>query len=212
MSTQTAFLVTEIGKPLVKASRPIPDPKDSEVLIQVTVTGLNPHDAKSRDWGLFIEDALPAVLGFDVAGVVTRVGPNVTRFKKGDHIFGQASLGDSNTEGLQEYAICDVRFSAKVPSGFTDAQAVSLPTNFVTAAVALFDKSCFGIPAPWSPASKSFDYKSASILIIGGGSNTGKYVIQLAALAGIGTIIAVAGFEKRDGNKSSGRDPCSRQN
>lgn len=194
MSTQTAFLVTEIGKPLIKASRHIPEPKDGEVLVQVTVAGLNPHDAKCRDGGLFIQDVLPAVLGADVVGVVTRVGHNVTRFKQGDHIVGQALLPNSDTQGLQEYAILDARFSAKVPSGFTDAQAASLPTNIVTAAVALFDTTCLGIPAPWNPAAKSFDYKSTSLLILGGGSNTGKYGIQLAALAGIGNIIVVAGL------------------
>lgn len=195
MTTQTALLVTEISKPLVKASRPVPEPKDKEVLIQVTIAGLNPHDAKSRDHGLFIKDLLPAVLAADVAGVVKRVGPNVTRFKEGDHIFGQASLPDSNTQGLQEYAILDTRFSANVPSGFTDAQAASLPTNYFTAAVALFDPTCFGIPAPWDPASNSFDYKSTSVLILGGGSNTGKFGIQLAALAGIANIIVVAGLK-----------------
>ncbi|KAJ5121928.1 GroES-like protein [Penicillium atrosanguineum] len=194
MSTQTAILVSEIGKPLIKASRPIPEPKDSEVLVQVTVAGLNPHDAKCRDWGLFIQDVLPAVLGADIAGVVTRVGRNATRFKEGDHIFGQALLPSPASGGLQEYAILDSRFSAKVPSGFTDAQATSLPTNYVTAAVALFDTTCFSFPAPWDPAAKSFDYKSTSLLIVGGGSNTGKYGIQLAALAGIGNIIVIAGL------------------
>lgn len=195
MATQTALLVTEIGKPLIKASRPVPEPKDGEVLVQVTIAGLNPHDAKSRDYGLFIKDLLPAVLAADIAGVVTRVGPNVTRFKEGDHIFGQASLPDSNTEGLQEYAILDARFSAKVPAGFTDAQVASLPVNCITAAVALFNPTCFGIPAPWDPAANSFDYKSTSVLILGGGSNTGKFAIQLAALAGIGNIIVVAGLK-----------------
>lgn len=195
MATQTALLVTEIGKPLIKASRPVPEPKDGEVLVQVTIAGLNPHDAKSRDYGLFIKDLLPAVLAADIAGVVTRVGPNVTRFKEGDHIFGQASLPDSNTEGLQEYAILDARFSAKVPAGFTDAQVASLPVNCITAAVALFNPTCFGIPAPWDPAANSFDYKSTSVLILGGGSNTGKFGIQLAALAGIGNIIVVAGLK-----------------
>ncbi|KAJ6119355.1 GroES-like protein [Penicillium sp. IBT 18751x] len=194
MSTQTAFLVTEIGQPLVKGSRPIPEPKDGEVLVQVTVAGLNPHDAKCRDWGLFIKDVLPTPLAADIAGVVTSVGQNVTQFKEGDHIFGQALLPNPDSAGLQEYAILDTKFSAKVPSGFTDAQAASLPTNYVTAAVALFDKTCLGLPAPWDPAAKSFDYKSTSLLILGGGSNCGKFSIQLAALAGIGTIITIAGL------------------
>lgn len=197
MATQTALLVTEIGKPLIKTSRPIPDPKVNEVLIQVTVAGLHSHDSKSRDYGLFIQDSLPAVLAADLAGVVKRVGPNVTRFKEGDHIFGQASLPDANTQGLQEYAILDGRFAAKVPSGFTDAQLASVPTNYVTSAVALFDPTCFGIPAPWDPAAKSFDYKSVSVLILGGGSNTGKFGIQLAALAGFGKIIVVAGLKSQ---------------
>lgn len=195
MPTQTALLVTEIGKPLIKASRPVPELKEGEVLVQVTIAGLNPHDAKARDSGLFVKDVLPAVLATDVAGVVTRVGPNVSRFKEGDHIFGQGWPPDSNTQGLQEYAILDSRFSAKVPSGFSDAQLASLPCNYVTAAVALFDSSALGIPAPWDPAASSFDYKSTSLLIVGGGSNTGKYGIQLAALAGIGNIIVVAGLK-----------------
>ncbi|RAL12842.1 zinc-binding alcohol dehydrogenase family protein [Aspergillus homomorphus CBS 101889] len=204
--TQTALFVTEIGKPLSKSSRPIPEPKDGQVLVKVTVGGLNPHDAKARDHGLFIAGFLPAVLAADVVGVVTRLGPNVTRFQKGDHIVGQASLPEPNVNtpdpsfsnpsndslGLQEYAILDARYSAKVPAGFTDAQLATLPTNLVTAAVALFDSTCLGIPAPWDPAASSFDYKNTSILILGGGANTGKFGIQLAALAGIGRIIVVA--------------------
>lgn len=212
---QTVLLATEIGHPLSKASRSIPEPKDGQVLVKVTVAGLNPHDAKARDYGLFIKDySLPAILAADVAGVVTRVGPNVTRFKHGDHIFGQSILPElivdaqstqenaihspdySNshydTQGLQEYAILDTRFSAKVPSGFTDAQLATLPTNCVSAAVALFDSTCLGIPGPWDPAASSFNYQATSILILGGGSNTGQFAIQLAALAGIGTIVVVA--------------------
>ncbi|KAJ5620094.1 GroES-like protein [Penicillium lagena] len=194
MPNQIALLVTEIGKPLIKASRPIPEPNDGEVLIRVKVAGLNPHDANCRDEGLFIKDILPAVLAADVAGIVTHLGPNVTRFRIGDHIFGQTSLPNFNTAGLQEFAILDTRFSAGVPLGFTDAQLASLPTNLVTAAVALFDSSCLGIPAPWDSSAASFDYNSTSLLIVGGGSNTGKFGIQLAALAGIANIIVVAGL------------------
>lgn len=69
----------------------------------------------------------------------------------------------------------------------------SLPTNLVTSLVALFDNSALDIPAPWTPGASGFDYKSTSLLIVGGGSNTGKFAVQLAALAGIGQIIVVAG-------------------
>lgn len=212
---QNALLVTEIGHPLSKATRPIPEPKDGEVLLKVTVAGLNPHDAKARDHGLAIKSLLPAVLASDVAGIVVRVGPNVTRFKEGDHVFGQALFEFTNaeakvpphptydTQGLQEYAILDSRFSAKVPSGFTDAQLATLPTNLATAAVALFDSTTLNIPAPWNAASKLSD-SASSVLIIGGGSNTGKLAIQLAALAGINKIITVASIKTEKDTKALG--------
>ncbi|PYI34508.1 GroES-like protein [Aspergillus indologenus CBS 114.80] len=193
---QTALLVTEIGKPLTRGTRPIPEPQENQVLVKITVAGLNPHDAKSRNYGLFIQETLPAVLAADVVGVVTRLGPNVTRYQEGDHIVGQAGLtlaNSNDTAGLQEYAILDARYSAKVPTSFTDAQLATLPTNLVAPAVALFDESALGIPAPWATPSSSsgFDYHATSLLIIGGGSNTGRFGIQLAALAGIGRIIVV---------------------
>jgi NADPH2:quinone reductase len=76
MSKQTALIVSEIGG-RVKATSdwPIPQPGDKQVQIRVTVAALNPHDQKSRDGGLFTKDFLPAVLGNDVTGVVTSVGP-----------------------------------------------------------------------------------------------------------------------------------------
>jgi NADPH:quinone reductase-like Zn-dependent oxidoreductase len=53
-----------------------------------------------------------------------------------------------------------------------------------------------GIPAPWNEGAKSFDYKNTALLIIGGGSNCGKFAVQLANLANIGTIITVGGFDE----------------
>ncbi|OJK01312.1 hypothetical protein ASPACDRAFT_115951 [Aspergillus aculeatus ATCC 16872] len=209
--TQTALLATAIGQPLTKATRPIPHPNANHVQIKVTVAGLNPHDAKSRDYGLFIQDALPAVLAADVVGVVTQLGPEVTRFEPGDHVVGQAALGlphgasepNNDTQGLQEYALLDERYAAKVPAGFTDAQLATLPTNLVTAAVALFDASGLGIPSRWwgedsAAAAWSFDYAGTSLLILGGGSNTGRFAIQLAALARIGRIVVVAGAKSAE--------------
>lgn len=60
---------------------------------------------KSRNTDLFIQNSLPAVLALDVAGVVAQVGPNITNFKERDRVFGQGSLADSDSQGLQGYAI-----------------------------------------------------------------------------------------------------------
>jgi NADPH2:quinone reductase len=58
--------------------------------------------------------------------------------------------------------------------------------------MSLFSAAGFGLPFPGTPEAVGFDYTSQKVVIIGGGTNTGKLAIQLANLAGIGTIIAIA--------------------
>ncbi|OAP60433.1 hypothetical protein AYL99_05435 [Fonsecaea erecta] len=195
--TQKALLVTEVGKPLVlQTDRPVAEPGPGQVLIRVTVAGPNPHDQKARDFGLFIAQSLPAILTNDVVGEVVALGPDVTKYAVGDHIVSQAGFSGTYAQnGFQEYAIADVFASAKIPEGFTDDDGATLPTNIIAPVVALFDASTLAIPAPWSDAASSFDYKGTTLLIVGGGSNCGRYGVQLAALAGIGRIIVVGGDE-----------------
>jgi NADPH2:quinone reductase len=87
MLKQTALIVSEVGG-RVKATSdwPVHEPVHKQVQIRVTVAGLNSHDQKARDNGLFIKDALPAILGHDITGVVIAVGPDVAKFKTGDRI------------------------------------------------------------------------------------------------------------------------------
>lgn len=202
--TQKALLVTELGKPVVLVTdRPVPQPGPSQVQIRVTVAGANPHDQKARDTGLFIAESLPAILTNDVVGKILALGRDVTRFSIGDRVVGQASFAPGSTQsGLQEYAVLDADHIAKIPDEFTDDDAATLPINILASLVALFDASVFGIPAPWTSAASSFDYKGVTLLIIGGGSNCGRYAVQLAALAGIGHIVVVGGDES--GLKSYG--------
>lgn len=196
--TQKALLVTELGKPLTLATgRPIPQPGPSQIQVQVTVAGLNPHDHKCRDRGLLIGNHLPAILANDVVGKVSAVGSNVTRFAVGDRVVAQGGMAPSYEQaGLQEVAILDETFVAKIPDGVSDDEAATLPINVATSLIAIFhDKMGLGIPAPWTSAAADFDYAGTTILIIGGGSNCGRFGVQLAALAKIGHIIVVGGDE-----------------
>jgi NADPH:quinone reductase len=194
-STQRAILVTEIGKPVVLITdRAIPQPGPNQVQIKVTVAGLNPHDQKSRDRGLFIAESLPAILTNDVVGKVTKLGDGVTKVAVGDRVVWQAAFdGASFQNGLQEYAIGDADHLAKIPDSISDDQAATLPTNVMAPVVALF--KTLKIPAPWSEDAKRFDYASATVLIVGGGSNCGKFGTQLAKIAGIGKVVVVGGNE-----------------
>lgn len=62
-STQKALVVTELGKPVkLIHDRPIPEPSPKQIQIKVKIAGINPHDQKARDNGLFIADNLPGIL------------------------------------------------------------------------------------------------------------------------------------------------------
>src|SRR4030095_9277837 len=80
-----AIVVHEYGGPevLKYEDRPRPAPKDDENLIRTMGAGVNPVDAFIRAV-LFRTGQLPFIPGMDVAGVVGKVGANVTKFKAGD--------------------------------------------------------------------------------------------------------------------------------
>jgi NADPH:quinone reductase len=193
--TQKALIVSEIGKPVVLISdHPIPEPGPNQVQLKVTVAGINPHDRKARDIGIFIAENLPAILTNDVVGRVTKIGESVTGIAVGDRVVSQSGLTRGSTQnGLQEYALADIGALAKIPDPITDDEAATLPCNIVAPLVAIF--GVLQIPAPWSPGADGFDYANTTLLVVGGGSNCGKFAVQLAKIAGIGKIVVVGGNE-----------------
>ncbi|TPX09499.1 uncharacterized protein E0L32_009242 [Thyridium curvatum] len=194
-ATQKALVVTAPGKLVQVDDWPVPEPGADEVQVKVSVAGINPHDEKARDWLLFIQDDLPAVVTNDVVGTVTKLGPGVTGLAVGDRVVYQPGFTPgSRQNGLQEYAVADTFALAKIPDSVTDDEAATLPTNIIAPLVALFET--LQIPAPWSPAARDFDYAGTSLLVVGGGTNCGRFGVQLAKLAGIGRIVVVGGDEK----------------
>ncbi|KAJ7323300.1 putative alcohol dehydrogenase [Mycena albidolilacea] len=193
--TQRAILVTEIGEPVILVdNHPVPEPGTNEVQIKISVAGLNPHDQKARDTGLFIRDNLPAILTNDVVGRISQIGDGVTTVAVGDRVVAHPGFTPGWTQnGLQEYCVVDTGAIAKLPDTVTDDTAATLPTNIVAPLVALFDT--LQIPTPWLPAAKDFDYAATVLLVVGGGSSCGKFGVQLAKLAGIGKIVVVGGNE-----------------
>ncbi|KAJ4364730.1 hypothetical protein N0V83_009327 [Neocucurbitaria cava] len=164
---------------------------------------LLPHDTLARDTGLLIANNLPAILGNNIAGMITTVGEGVTSFKVDDHVFGMSSLplhgsDPSDQSGLQEYAILNVNAIGRTPDNFSDEQVVTLPVNLVTAWTALFTESGFKIIPPFSPkVTEVDDHDISSILIIGGGTNAGQFAVQLARIAGIEKIVVIAGLKSK---------------
>lgn len=83
---QAAWL-KKAGTPLEVGDAPMPVPGHGEIVIKNAAVAINPLDWHMRDTGVFVQE-WPAVFGCDVAGEVYEVGPDTSRFKKGDRVIG----------------------------------------------------------------------------------------------------------------------------
>src|SRR5713226_4056867 len=103
-STMKAVVVHEYGGPevLKYEDAPRPEPKENEVLVRVIATGVNPVDAliRSGKYAKFFGTNLPLIPGYDIAGIVEKVGAKITKLKIGDPIYAYTMWGG----GYAEYA------------------------------------------------------------------------------------------------------------
>jgi NADPH:quinone reductase-like Zn-dependent oxidoreductase len=123
--------------------------------------------------------------GDDIAGIVHSVGPNVWEFAPGDRV---ASFHEMLTPGgsFAEYAVGWQHTTFKLPAKVSFEDAASLPLAYMTAAIGLHVR--LGLPSSWNPVREP-----TPLVVYGGASSVGAFVIKLAVKAGIHPIIAVAG-------------------
>ncbi len=158
---------------------PRPKPGKGEVLIRVHAAGVNPIDWKVRAGYMkdFIPHSFPLILGWDVSGVIEKVGPNVPRFKKGDEVY---SLPDHTRNGAYaEYIVVRESEVALKPNALHHVRAAAVPLATLTAWQALFDT------AQLQPRQR--------VLIHGAAGGVGHFAVQLAKWKGahvIGTASA----------------------
>ncbi|WP_461025403.1 polyketide synthase family protein, partial [Streptomyces heilongjiangensis] len=95
-----------------------------QVRVAVRAAGVNFRDVLNA-LGMYPGDARD--FGLEGAGVVTEVGAGVTGLAVGDRVFGMFS------GAFGPVAVADARTVARVPEGWTFAQAASVPIVFLTA-------------------------------------------------------------------------------
>lgn len=157
-----------------------PEPKGRDIRVAVKAISANPVDYKVRK-----RAEPPAgetkILGFDAAGIVDAVGPDVSLFKPGDEVWYAGSILRQGTNS--EFHLVDERIAGHKPKTLSFAQAAALPLTSITAWELLFDR--LGV-AP----GKSVDPRT--LLIVGGAGGVGSILIQLARrLTGL-TVVATA--------------------
>lgn len=111
-----------------------PEINEDQVLIKVMAVGINPVDTKVRAGtsGMSKRIKFPAILGWDVSGVIESVGKNVSEFVIGDAVFGCVGFpGLGNA--YAEFTISDPKLLAKKPGNISFEEAAAIPIAGLTA-------------------------------------------------------------------------------
>ncbi len=166
-----AMVITRFGGPEVFAEQdvPTPRPRENELLVKVYATSVNPVDYKIRQAGSWAGVTPPAVLGYDVSGVVEAAGPGVRDFTPGDEVYYVPHI-QGGPGSYAEYHAVHETIVARKPSTLSHIEAASIPLAGGTAWDSLIARA--GIRA------------GETVLIHAGAGGVGSLAIQLAKASG----------------------------
>ena len=168
---------------------PRPEPNWNQVLVRVIASGVNPADPLivsgkyAKEFGTHV----PLIPGYDIAGVVEKVGGGITKFKVGDAVYAYVLFGG----GWAEYAVADESEAAIKPESLTFVEAAAVPLAALTAWQALIDTAKLAV--------------GQTVLIHGGSGGVGSFAIQIAKARGA-KVIATASTRNQDLLKDLGAD------
>jgi NADPH:quinone reductase len=192
-SMKAAFLEKTGGPEVIQyGDLPTPTPGKGEVRVRVAAVALNPIDTYIRAGMVSMPLPMPFITGCDLAGVVDLAGPDVTRFKVGDRVWGsnQGLLGRQGT--FAEYACVHETYLYPIPQGVSDIDVVAVALTGITAHLGLF--RCAKLQA------------GETVFVQGGTGGVGSMVVQMAKAAGAKAVTTVGSPEKAALCKSLGAD------
>jgi NADPH:quinone reductase-like Zn-dependent oxidoreductase len=191
--TMKAIVVHEYGGPEVLKLEdvPVPAPKEDEMLIKVVAAGVNSFDGvlRSGKYAKIFKMKLPWVPGYDIAGVVGKVGGKITKFKVGDPVYAFISIPSGG--GYAEYALAKEAEVAPKPATLNFVEAAGVPSVALTAWQALVDKANV--------------QSGQTVLIHGASGGIGLFAIPIAKIRGA-KVIATASTTNQDFLKQLGAD------
>eukprot|EP00538_Stauroneis_constricta_P013334 CAMPEP_0119546112 /NCGR_PEP_ID=MMETSP1352-20130426/664_1 /TAXON_ID=265584 /ORGANISM="Stauroneis constricta, Strain CCMP1120" /LENGTH=334 /DNA_ID=CAMNT_0007590777 /DNA_START=106 /DNA_END=1110 /DNA_ORIENTATION=+ len=169
----------------------VPKLADSELLIDVKASAINPVDWKMAEYGFLLPEELPAALGCDVAGVVEE-GPDDMKGKRVVTYLGASKVSSKASRGaFVEKVAVDKDITFEIPDSMSFAQAATQPVGALTALLLL--NALDGI--------KEGDW----VLVWGASSSVGFNAVQLAKARGL-KVIAVASAKHEKAIMDMGMD------
>ena len=172
---------------LVLEDRPLPVPRDGEVLVRIQAVGVNFPD------GLLIRDLYqvkpprPLVPGSEFCGIVEGVAADVTQFRQGDVVIGRCGWG-----ALSEYLALPQDRCLKIPHSLPRAAAAAFLFAYATAYHALHDA---GRIQP-----------GETLLVLGAAGGVGSAAVEVGRAMGANVIAAASSDAKLAFARSCGAD------
>ncbi|KAJ7033718.1 putative zinc binding dehydrogenase [Mycena alexandri] len=202
-ATHHAAILPQKGSPFSVELRDTPEPGPNEVLIEVKAVALNPVDYFQRDHGLPPVPIYPAVLGSDAAGIVVKVGSEVTTAPApGSRVIAYAlsfyHKGSPDHGAFQKFVLAQSEAVIALPEALSFEQGAIFPMGVM---VALTAWTTLGIPldTKYTPQDKQ------AVLIWGGASSVGSFAVQSAKSLGF-IVYVTASCQHHDLLKKLGAD------
>ena len=188
------MLTTEIVLPGVGAPetlqvrrRELPAPGAGEALVRVEATGVSFAEQQMRRGPYPGQPAFPFVPGYDLVGVVTALGPQVTAVAVGQRVAAVTKVG-----GWADHVVLPAATLVPVPDGVDAAAAETAVVNGVTA---------------WQMLHRLARVRAGqTVLVHGATGGVGVLLVQLARLAGA-RVIGTASPAKHDVLRALGAEP-----
>jgi synaptic vesicle membrane protein VAT-1 len=165
-----------------------PEPKAGEVRIRVKASGVNFADIMAR-MGLYPDaPPLPAVVGYEIAGVVDAIGEGVLRTKKGDRVIGLCRFG-----GYADVVVLPEAQVFAMPERIGFEQAAAIPVNYLTAWLMLVELGNL--------------QARHTVLVHSAAGGVGQAALQICKLRGA-TMLGTASKGKHERLRSLGVAAC----
>jgi NADPH:quinone reductase-like Zn-dependent oxidoreductase len=188
-----AFIIDRYSKKEKLHQEEVAEPvvRENDVLVQVHSAGVNLLDSKIKngEFKFILPYKTPLILGHDVAGVITKIGSKVSRFKVGDEVY--ARTADYRIGTFAELIAINETDVALKPKRLSMEEAASIPLVALTAWQALVEKADLK--------------KGQKVFIQAGSGGVGTVAIQLAKYLGA-TVATTTGTANVEWVKALGAD------
>lgn len=185
----TAIGIPTPGGPeaLVPEQRPVPQPRQNEILIKVSAAGVNRPDVAQRTGNYPPPPGASDIPGLEIAGEVVALGEGARAYAVGDKVMALVSGG-----GYAEYCTAHETHALPVPASMSMIEAGATPETLFTVWHNVFERGAL--------------QSGETLLIHGGSSGIGTMAIQLAKALGSKVIVTAGSADKCDACTRLGAD------